>query len=184
MSAICPFCLENGLVKVLYQTELAYMVAALDQNREPMSRRFLIIPKDHVEAVWDLPSDWQWSVGELLKQCFGDSLSRLSFNLSYNQGLGAGQTVPHVHCWVIVRVEDEGDLTRGAGLAKIIDRGRSVRTLTIQQWDELSVLLNRVANEREEDRDGPGSYPSHNARSALETLSDLGIKRDKPRNVL
>ncbi len=118
----------------------------------------------------------------MLQEHFGESLSDLNFNLSYNQGSGAGQTVPHVHCWVIVRTEDEADLTRGVGLAQIIDRGKCGRFLTAKQWEELSILLYRVADEREDDRKGPGSYSVNNAQSVREWLFWLD-RRDKPKGV-
>ena len=52
--------------------------------------------------------------------------------------------------------------------------------LTREQWDSLEELLNKVANEREQDSDGPGSFPTYNARKAMKMIQDLGMERCKP----
>ena len=49
---------------------------------------------------------------------------------------------------------------------------------------ELKKLLNRVADERAQDSDGPGSYPTHNAYAAREILQRLGLPREKGPGVI
>ncbi|MBI2054219.1 MAG: hypothetical protein HYT36_02710 [Candidatus Staskawiczbacteria bacterium] len=55
-----------------------------------------------------------------------------------------------------------------------------MKQISDEQWKELEEFLNQVANEREEDPCGPGSYPSNNATSALKMLRKLGMERRKP----
>lgn len=54
--------------------------------------------------------------------------------------------------------------------------------LSDDQWQQIELLLNRVADEREQDRDGPGEDLTHNARSALQMLRDLNMERCWPRH--
>ena len=58
-----------------------------------------------------------------------------------------------------------------------------MRLISAKRWKELEELLNRVANEREEDRDGPGSAPTPNSRCAKDMLGDLKMERRKPAHI-
>jgi hypothetical protein len=44
-------------------------------------------------------------------------------------------------------------------------------------WYDLAVFLNLVADEREQDSEGPGSMPSDHARTARKILRELGMER-------
>ena len=66
----------------------------------------LIIPKRHVELLFELPEDellQAWSlvakVRELLKRKYQPD----GFNIGVNEGLAAGQTISHAHIHVIPR---------------------------------------------------------------------------------
>lgn len=50
-------------------------------------------------------------------------------------------------------------------------------------WQKLCEFLNHVADEREQDSTGPGSYPSYNASSARVLIDELGIERKKGKGV-
>lgn len=52
-------------------------------------------------------------------------------------------------------------------------------TISDEQWRKLRELLNRVADEREEDTYGPGSGPPSNSYSAQSILKELGMERKK-----
>ena len=43
-------------------------------------------------------------------------------------------------------------------------------TLTDEQWQEFDNFLQSVADEREQDSDGPGSCPSHNSNKSNDAL--------------
>ncbi|MCB9802947.1 HIT domain-containing protein [Candidatus Nomurabacteria bacterium] len=117
----CPFCIKNGKVTILNETEDAYLVVAINSDGIPMQGRYLIIPKQHIESILDLPVNWQNSVAELLR-LIPEVQEGAHFNLSYNQGSVAGQRVPHVHGWVIIRHIDEAEGSRGIGLASLINK--------------------------------------------------------------
>lgn len=51
---------------------------------------------------------------------------------------------------------------------------------TEELWKKLAKFLNEIANEREQDSDGPGSAPTANSNSARKLMEELGIKRQKP----
>jgi len=112
LSSDCPFCRQNGLLKgeVTAETGSAYLLPA---QQSPGC--YLIIPTDHIEAVNELPDDWWRSFKELLPQV-PDVPS--SYNISLNIGPGAGQTVKHLHFWVVPR--PAGDPASGKGLARLI----------------------------------------------------------------
>lgn len=59
-----------------------------------------------------------------------------------------------------------------------------LRQISEELWKELEELLNRVANERQQDSTGPGSGPSDNARGAYKIIKKLGMERRKPSNIL
>ncbi len=110
----CPFCIENGKVNILSETEGAYLVEALQGPGF-----YLIIPKQHIESLLDLPGLWQTCVADLLRH-IPEIQAGKHFNLSYNQGHVAGQRVSHVHAWVIIRSDSEVEETRHLGLASLI----------------------------------------------------------------
>jgi diadenosine tetraphosphate (Ap4A) HIT family hydrolase len=116
----CPFCIENGKVAIIEQTAIAYLVAVIDNEGRILTGRYLIIPKRHVESVFDLPDNWQVSVRRLLKQV-PEVKSGVPFNLSYNQGRAAGQRIAHVHAWVVQRSGEEGQASYELGLSGLIE---------------------------------------------------------------
>jgi len=77
---------------------------------------YLIIPKLHVESVVGLPDNWWQDVKELLSKIPGPLTD---YNLSFNIGPAAGQTVKHLHFWVIPRRADEP--ASGQGLITLIN---------------------------------------------------------------
>ena len=109
----CVFCRSNGRLKgeVLVASEGAYLIEA---GSAPGN--FLIIPDTHVEALSELPDSWWADVKELLGQVPGLGEN---YNLSINIGREAGQTVGHLHFWVIPRVSDRP--SSGKGFVRLID---------------------------------------------------------------
>lgn len=113
-TANCPFCLENGLLKtdVLSQTSGGFLIPAHGSEGN-----FLIIPKIHAESPQDLPNNWWTDFKQLLAAV---PIAQNHYNLSLNVGKHAGQTVKHLHFWVIPRAP--GRPTSGKGLAALIDQ--------------------------------------------------------------
>jgi diadenosine tetraphosphate (Ap4A) HIT family hydrolase len=118
----CPFCPENGKVKILFQNETAYLIAVLDSEGKVMTGCYFIIPKMHITSVRNLPAGWQESVNQLLGKIPDIVDGRQPFNLSYNEGEAAGQRVAHVHMWVILRDDDESLPSYGLGLNALINK--------------------------------------------------------------
>jgi len=109
----CPFCLANGIFdgEIVAESAAAYLTLAKSN-----STNYLIIPKAHIERLTDLPASWWGDVAELLPQV-PNLLS--SYNMSVNIGKDAGQSVGHVHFWVIPR--EPGLPASGKGLARLVN---------------------------------------------------------------
>lgn len=109
----CPFCRSNDKLKgkVIAEIESAYLVQA---SYGPGN--YLIIPAEHIESALNLPDTWWRDVKTLLSRV-PDLLE--SYNLSFNLGEEAGQTIKHLHLWIIPRMA--GQPSSGKGLARLID---------------------------------------------------------------
>jgi diadenosine tetraphosphate (Ap4A) HIT family hydrolase len=121
---LCPFCPANGMVRILAENGTAYAVAALDEARNILPHRYLIIPKAHIESVLDLPDTWHARMAELICS-LPEHESGLPFNISYNEGVAAGQRIKHTHAWVIFRHGEEGSHTENLGLSALLAKGSS-----------------------------------------------------------
>lgn len=108
----CPFCLENNLLKseILHETDGGFLIPALGDGGN-----YLIIPKAHAEDPGKLPDDWWADFKELFAKV---PVDKANYNLSLNIGQQAGQTLKHLHFWVIPR--QAGLPTSGKGLATLI----------------------------------------------------------------
>lgn len=101
-SAPCPFCTLDP-AKVWFTN--AHAVALRDGF--PISKgHTLVIPRQHVLSLFDL-SDAErqaiWSVVAAVRLQLMEELKPDGFNVGLNDGLSAGQTVPHAHIHVIPR---------------------------------------------------------------------------------
>jgi diadenosine tetraphosphate (Ap4A) HIT family hydrolase len=110
----CPLCPSNNLLKtpIIAENDGAYLI---DAYQSPGN--FLIIPKMHVESLATLPDTWWQAVKGLLPSVPGQPAS---YNLSCNLGKPAGQTVKHLHFWIIPR--DTAQPTAGRGLASFVNQ--------------------------------------------------------------
>jgi len=55
-----------------------------------------------------------------------------------------------------------------------------MKQISDELWQELDDFLNRVANEREQDPNGPGSYPTYNSNEARILMKKFRIERRNP----
>ena len=108
----CPFCLTNNLLKgeILAETPGGFLINAIGSKRN-----FLIIPKTHIEAPNELSDTWWYDFKHLLTKV---NVSGSHYNLSLNVGRHAGQTIKHLHFWVIPRSAYR--LSSNKGLASLI----------------------------------------------------------------
>lgn len=98
---LCLFCLENGLVDPFVMTTAGYLLEPLNP---PIPGSWLIIPKTHIIDDRFLPALWQTHRYELL-QCI-PWINDYDRNSAINIGREAGQTVEHIHEWVIPRHDE------------------------------------------------------------------------------
>lgn len=76
----------------------------------------LIIPERHVETYFDMT--WEekirlWETVEIVKRELEDEFGTRAFNIGFNVGETAGQTVMHCHVHVIPRFEGDMEDPRG-----------------------------------------------------------------------
>lgn len=112
MTNDCPLCLENNLFKgeILATSEQGFL-----STNAFMPGNFLIIPKAHIEQLTDLPDTW-WSDIKTLLPHIPNLAS--DYNLALNYGKASGQSLKHLHFWIIPR--KTGMPSSGKGLARFI----------------------------------------------------------------
>lgn len=108
---------------VVAETPWAYLIVEYSQT---VPGTYMIVPKRHREHLFRpgirfwLDTPWglcfSLSLMWLLRKVPWMKLS--DFNLSINFGQGAGQTIPHIHVWVIPR----SGVYAGKGLAFYVGR--------------------------------------------------------------
>ena len=108
----CPFC-NLPQERVLLETETT--LACFDAY--PVTEgHALVIPKRHVASIFELaPNELAalWSQAAAVREVLKEMYAPDGFNVGVNDGLAAGQTVPHSHLHVIPR--REGDTTDPRG---------------------------------------------------------------------
>jgi diadenosine tetraphosphate (Ap4A) HIT family hydrolase len=109
----CPFCFGNGVFK---GETLGERPNAKAVNTH--TNAILIVPTEHTEAVENLSDGFWHDLSELVGE-LRQSKDIQDYNLSLNVGKNAGQTVKHLHFWVIPR--EGGQPASGKGLALLID---------------------------------------------------------------
>ena len=107
----CPFCEGNNHDKaqrIIKENDLAFVI----RDGFPVSEgHTLIIPKRHVASFFEITNEERQSLLDLLDQTqkdLDDKLKPAAYNIGINDGIAAGQTVPHLHIHLIPRYE--GDL--------------------------------------------------------------------------
>jgi histidine triad (HIT) family protein len=107
----CPFCrIAKGelFAHLLYEDDqvLSFLDAA------PMAPgHALIVPRAHVERFTELSQDQAcrlFTVAVLVGKALAEALAAPGFTVGLNDGLVAGQGVPHVHLHLIPRFPGDG----------------------------------------------------------------------------
>ncbi|OGZ68772.1 MAG: hypothetical protein A3D44_02130 [Candidatus Staskawiczbacteria bacterium RIFCSPHIGHO2_02_FULL_42_22] len=106
----CIFCkIVSGEIDSAKVFEDEHVLAFLDVN--PNTRgHCLVIPKIHVEDIFDISEDVLQKVivvGRALAIKMKDALNADGVHLSNNNGIHAGQIVHHFHLHVIPRYKDD-----------------------------------------------------------------------------
>jgi histidine triad (HIT) family protein len=109
--ADCIFCsIVDGEIPSYTVHEDDTVMAFLDAN--PLARgHTLVIPKAHHERVNDLPADLAGDVFAAVHD-LTDRVERAvdadATTIAFNNGVAAGQEVPHVHAHIVPRSEADG----------------------------------------------------------------------------
>jgi diadenosine tetraphosphate (Ap4A) HIT family hydrolase len=114
----CPFCNPYG-EEVVAQNTLCY--ARWDAF--PVTRgHLLIIPFRHTPDYFSLSSEEKQAITDLIDECRGvieDNFQPAGYNIGYNIGTVAGQTIMHCHCHLIPRYAGDTDNPKG-GVRRVV----------------------------------------------------------------
>ncbi len=109
---LCPFC-NLPTVRIVGENEHAFWI----RDSFPVSPgHSLVIPKRHIASFFDATPQERISLLELLdwaKVAAEAEFQPNGYNVGINDGLAAGQTVPHLHLHLIPRFK--GDLADPRG---------------------------------------------------------------------
>ena len=119
----CPFCdlpadrilSEGPLVRVLRD---AYPVS---------DGHTLIIPRRHIPTVFEATNEEKaalWAAVDTVKSALDRSHAPDGYNVGFNAGRAAGQTVMHAHLHVIPRYDGDMDDPRGGVRHAVEGKGR------------------------------------------------------------
>ncbi len=112
MDTCCRFCTLTDESFVL-KSEQAFAI----HDGFPVSKgHTLVIPRQHVATLFELPRHDQLALWDLVERVRAKLVKEHSpdgFNIGLNDGLAAGQTVPHVHIHVIPRYDGDVPDPRG-----------------------------------------------------------------------
>jgi diadenosine tetraphosphate (Ap4A) HIT family hydrolase len=117
----CPFCqLDRPLVAE------SPLVLAFDDWYAASPGHTLVIPRRHVATYFDCTPDEKaalWSVVELVREEISRRHGPDGFNVGFNAGSAAGQTVFHAHVHVIPRYSGDVPDPRGGVRHAVIGHG-------------------------------------------------------------
>lgn len=108
----CLFCSPSADI-VVVRNSMCY--ARWDRN--PVSRgHMLVVPFRHVQDFFALSSEEKYAILDLVSDCkrvIEETETPAGYNIGFNVGAAAGQTVRHCHCHVIPRYA--GDANNPSG---------------------------------------------------------------------
>jgi diadenosine tetraphosphate (Ap4A) HIT family hydrolase len=119
----CPFCLLEK-PRILLENDFA---AAISDRFPVAPGHTLVIPKQHVASLFDLPQEEQsalWRLVALVRDKLKIEIAADGFTVGVNDGLAAGQTVMHAHVHVIPRRNGDVADPRGGVRWIIPDKAR------------------------------------------------------------
>lgn len=102
----CPLCPPNGKITIIEDNGGMFLARVKDMSTmQDRTDRWLVIPANHTTETDELPLCWGETLFELVRTAGLES----DYNLSLNVGPRAGQTLPHLHWWLLDRRTDEID---------------------------------------------------------------------------
>lgn len=119
----CPFCAPDQ-ARIISRCQSAIAI----RDGFPISEgHSLIIPRSHVQSIFDLEPEEQrivWTFVAQVRQQLAIELKVRAFNIGINDGKEAGQTIEHAHIHVIPRRPNDVSDPRGGIRLIIPDRAR------------------------------------------------------------
>jgi diadenosine tetraphosphate (Ap4A) HIT family hydrolase len=109
---MCPFCAPDAS-RIVGETPLAF---ALRDAYPVSSGHTLIVPRRHIGSFFDATDEERAALLDLLarmKAILDQEHSPAGFNIGINDGLAAGQTIPHLHIHLIPRYVGDRPDPRG-----------------------------------------------------------------------
>jgi len=107
----CVFCsIAKGEIRAKIVYDDAHFSAFLDINPANPGH-ILVIPKQHYEVLPQIPDELLGAYMKLLKilaAAVFEATQAQGVNIIQNNGVAAGQAVPHVHIHIIPRFENDG----------------------------------------------------------------------------
>lgn len=108
----CPFC-QIKESQIVVENAIALAI----RDAFPVSKgHTLVVPKQHVGTIFELPDRDQeqlWQLVAQVRKVLIHEQSPAGFNVGVNDGNAAGQTVAHAHIHVIPRQEGDVPDPRG-----------------------------------------------------------------------
>lgn len=108
----CPFC-RLSEADIVWSSDRVVAI----HDRDPVTQgHTLVIPRRHVATYFDATTEEQaeiWRAVEGVKGQLDESLAPDGYNVGFNAGVAAGQTVMHLHVHVIPRRDGDTDDPRG-----------------------------------------------------------------------
>ena len=112
----CPFCVifnHDKVQRIIKQNDLAFVM----RDGYPVSDgHTLIIPKRHVASFFEISNDERQALFSLIDHSqkeLDQEFNPDAYNIGINDGVSAGQTVPHLHIHLIPRYEGDIKDPRG-----------------------------------------------------------------------
>jgi len=119
----CPFCAPDQ-TRIISSCQSAIAI----RDGFPISEgHSLIIPRSHVQSIFDLEPEEQsivWTFVAQVRQQLAIELKVRAFNIGINDGKEAGQTIEHAHIHEIPRRHNDVSDPRGGIRLIIPDRAR------------------------------------------------------------
>ena len=105
---------------IKFENEFVIGVPSTDDNGKQFDKTlagsYVIVPKSYVKSPFDL-SEQEWyytkKMLDIIKEYLDDKYKPDGYNLGWNVGKVAGQTVEHAHLHIIPRFKDEPFAYRG-----------------------------------------------------------------------
>ncbi|ASN06786.1 HIT family protein [Virgibacillus necropolis] len=107
----CPFCVLNQdeEQKIIFENETCRYIQK-KKEQTILEGSGLIIPKNHVQTVFDL-SEQEWKdtrdLMQKAKRLLDEAYAPDGYSVGWNTGEVGGQSIPHAHLHIIPRFTDE-----------------------------------------------------------------------------